>query len=199
MGCDGGSIPTRRELVREKEKPSFVEKSIQNDIMLSKWIFCRLSKEPLRSPVVSCQLGGLYNKESVLKFLINREKFQEWESIIGHVKSLKDFTELNLTKNPSSNEDSSELSALFICPITRQEMNGKSKFIFLKTCGCVFSKSALSEFSNSNCLLCNKAFETKDIIPINGSPEEISLLKQNIIDGAKHLGKQKKRKLVIDQ
>lgn len=40
----------------------------------------------------------------------------------------------------------------FVCPITLKEMNGKLKFVYLNTCGCVFSEQGLKEVPSSTCI-----------------------------------------------
>lgn len=99
---------------------------------------------------MGCSLGRLYSKESVLEGLLDRNTLPE--SAV-HIKSLKDVRNLNLTPNPAfngyktekgdsySNEDKSP----YICPVIGLEMNGKHKFCFLWSCGCVMSERALKE------------------------------------------------------
>lgn len=54
MGGDGGSIPRRVELVRSKQKKENVGKVA---VDAAKWKHCALSQQPLRQPIVACQLG----------------------------------------------------------------------------------------------------------------------------------------------
>ena len=56
MGCDGGTIPRRCELVREKKKP---EKKNKDQDMIGKWQHCALSGQPLVQPIMACGLGRL--------------------------------------------------------------------------------------------------------------------------------------------
>ncbi len=44
-----------------------------------------MSKEPLRCPIVACELGFLYNKETVLKHLLDKTIPENF----SHIKSLK--------------------------------------------------------------------------------------------------------------
>lgn len=39
---------------------------------MTRWTTCALSGQPLQPPVVACFLGNLYNKASVLEFLLAR-------------------------------------------------------------------------------------------------------------------------------
>jgi len=44
-------------------------------------------------------------------------------------------------------------SSPFMCPVTSLPMNGRYKFSFIKTCGCVFAEKTFKEVSSSTCLL----------------------------------------------
>ena len=76
MGCDGGTIPTRDELVRLKQKPEKVKLwfdfvwlwgsqrqtlfllQVDRDVEISaRWRHCALSQQQLREPIVCCELG----------------------------------------------------------------------------------------------------------------------------------------------
>ncbi|KAF7359466.1 Rtf2 domain-containing protein [Mycena sanguinolenta] len=80
MGNDGGSIPDRRDLVRNKPKAAAVDKANQT---------------------LSCALGKLYNKDAVIEFLLDRDAYGDGENICGHIRSLKDVKTLTLTANPA--------------------------------------------------------------------------------------------------
>lgn len=58
---------------------------------------------------------------------------------------MQDVTTLKLTRNPVSYNDisDSERHAQFVCPLTLKELNGGQPFIYLATCGCVFSQAGL--------------------------------------------------------
>jgi hypothetical protein len=115
MGNDGGSIPDRRDLVRNKPKAEQADKANQTR---ARWFFCALSKvcvrlsrkqdatggdrvtstnqlcfvrkqRPLQEPIVSCDLGKLYNKDALIEFLLDRSAFGDGEEICGHIRSLK--------------------------------------------------------------------------------------------------------------
>jgi hypothetical protein len=175
MGCDGGTIPRRDELVKTKKKPE--EKDKQAD-SIGKWKYCSLSSEKLRKPIVSCELGRLYNKEAIIHYLL--EKDTNPNAIVKHVRSLKDVKELNLTEKFNYEERTVEngqyvdiLDSKFICPVVGLEMNGKYKFCYLRECGCVLSERALREVRSDVCHKCDKPYDEQDIIIINGTEEEI--------------------------
>ena len=76
MGNDGGSIPTRRELVKSSAAALSTTqvKEIQTEQQEHYWSTCALSHQPLRLPVVSDALGTLYNKDAVIDYLLNMGK-----------------------------------------------------------------------------------------------------------------------------
>ncbi|PJF19342.1 hypothetical protein PSACC_00807 [Paramicrosporidium saccamoebae] len=177
MGADGGSIPKRIELVRTKARPPNTETAKQSK--LECWKYCALSKELLQAPVVTCKLGRLYNKESILKFLLDRKSFPEAET--AHIKGLKDLVTLNMTPNQSFKQNDTVRSTQttdagaspFICPVTGKEMNGNFPFVYLKRCGCVLSEQALREISVESCLKCGKKRTAGDVVELNPRKSDI--------------------------
>lgn len=184
MGCDGGTIPKRDELVRTKKKP---EQKDKNAELSAKWKHCAISQEPLRDPIMACELGRLYNKESVLEFLLDRSKFETAENF-SHIKGLKDVHELNLTDNPSFVKAAekgdayidSTSRARYICPITGLEMSGKYRFVYLLGCYCVFAERALREVKSEMCSKCSRKFTSEEVVPLNGTDEEVETLRKRI-------------------
>ncbi|KAK2194171.1 hypothetical protein NP493_2g18025 [Ridgeia piscesae] len=183
MGCDGGTIPTRDELVRLKKKP---EKKDRDAELGAKWKHCAITQEPLQQPIVACELGRLYNKESVLEMLLDKSKFECAQSF-DHIRGLKDIKELQLTDNPSytSKADVGDSyvdrqSSPYICSVTGLEMNGRYKFCFLLGCGCAFSERAMKEVKSEVCHKCGRTFERDDVIILNGTDEEVEALRSRI-------------------
>ncbi|GBE89150.1 Rtf2 RING-finger-domain-containing protein [Sparassis latifolia] len=148
MGNDGGSIPDRRDLVRSKPKAEQADKANQSR---ARWFFCALSKRPLQDPIVSCALGKLYNKDSILEYLLDRTAYGDGEEICGHIRSLKDVKTLKLTPNAAlaPGSDPSPTRAPFVCPLNFKEMNGAQPFVYLASCGCVFSHAGLKAVSGN--------------------------------------------------
>lgn len=155
MGCDGGSIPTRRDLVKTFKKPIR-----EHGPSTECWNTCALCHESLNIPIVSCNMGRLYNKEAIIRYLLERKQ-GKINPIVEHVHSLKDITTLNLTPNPLISEN--DHIPLFICPVTRREIS-KCRFVYLKPCGCVFSEQAINENIEHICLLCNKPYQSVIIL-----------------------------------
>jgi len=173
MGCDGGTIPTRDEMIRVKKKPEKKDKDADRD---AKWKNCNLSQSPLQSPIVACDIGHLYNKESVIEFLLDRTKYTNAD----HIRGLKDVKELNLTlnraipkKTPHEGDRYIDMStSRYVCPVTGLEMSGQYKFVYLFKCGCVFAQRAFNEVKVSNCFKCAIPFTAGDIVIINGNEED---------------------------
>ncbi|KAH9022661.1 DUF602-domain-containing protein [Lactarius hengduanensis] len=137
MGNDGGSIPDRRDPPEQADKANQTR---------ARWFFCALSKRPLQEPIVSCELGKLYNKDAMIEFLLDRSAFGDGERYAG----IYDVKTLSLTGNPapkSGSPDSGVDRGLFVCPLNLKEMTGVVPFVYLSTCGCVFSQAGLKAVS----------------------------------------------------
>jgi len=88
MGADGGSIPSRSEVVKERRK--------DGDVKIDKWAVCNLSKKRLEEPIVVDKYGNLFNKTAVIEHLLDKT---------GPLKSLKEVTTLRIKRQ-------------WICPVT---------------------------------------------------------------------------------
>ncbi|XP_074115808.1 replication termination factor 2 [Cotesia typhae] len=182
MGCDGGTIPRRDELVRIKKKPEQKDKDSE---LAFRWKHCTIKQMPLQQPIVSCGLGKLYSKEAVIEGLLDRSILPE---TAVHIKSLKDVKTLNLTPNPSYEENKAEngdgyagdAKSPFICPLIGLEMNGKYKFCYLWTCGCVMSERALKQVKSTVCHRCQVEFQQKDVVVLNAEGEDLDLMIENL-------------------
>ncbi|KAF6027836.1 RTFDC1 [Bugula neritina] len=174
MGLDGGTIPTRGELVQVKKKPEQKDKHSDTH---HKWNNCTITQLPLELPVVLCHLGMLFNKSSILEFLLGKLKLEKCLNF-QHIESLKDVCELNLTLNRSSSKDSS--SSDFVCPVTGLEMNGKHRFVCIWQCGCVVSERALKEVPSTACYKCGKQYITNDLVHINPNDADFEVLRERM-------------------
>lgn len=54
MGADGGTIPKRCELVRNKKKKEKIDRNVE---AATKWRTCQSSQDSLKKPIVACKLG----------------------------------------------------------------------------------------------------------------------------------------------
>ncbi|CZR61229.1 uncharacterized protein PAC_11125 [Phialocephala subalpina] len=166
MGNDGGSIPTRRELVKNAARAlntaELKEKLIE--AQTHAWTFDPLSNRPLVAPIVSDSSGTLYNKDSIIEYLLpadpdvsNKEKD---EVLQGKVKGLRDVVEVKFTVVKEGKEE------MRVCPITSKELGAHTKAVYLVPCGHAFSEVAIREVKGEACVECNEPFKTEDIISI---------------------------------
>uniref|UniRef100_H0ZDL0 Replication termination factor 2 n=2 Tax=Taeniopygia guttata TaxID=59729 RepID=H0ZDL0_TAEGU len=186
MGCDGGTIPKRHELVKGPRKVEKVDKVAE---LVARWFYCALSQEKLRRPIVACELGRLYNKDAVIEYLLDKSPDKTPMESASHIKSIKNVTELQLVDNPAWCGDKESIkgdkyddlqAARFICPVVGLEMNGRHRFCFLRNCGCVFSERALKEIKAEVCHKCGAPFQEEDVIVLNGNKEDVEILKKRM-------------------
>ncbi|WFD34595.1 Replication termination factor 2 [Malassezia cuniculi] len=193
MGADGGTIATRSDMVRTKdldERPDYDAGERRHAL----WTLCRLSKHPLEAPVMADALGQLYNKDSLLEYLLKRGAAGASETeqrVAGHIRGLRDATSITLTKNPAPQRDEDGTQYYpYACPLTGRPMNGKHNFVYLR-CGCVFSETGLRNVAapkkgndeRAECPQCSAPFSAVfeprdiecDITWINPSPETQSI------------------------
>ncbi|KAI8913375.1 Rtf2 RING-finger-domain-containing protein [Gorgonomyces haynaldii] len=164
MGCDGGSIPKRNELIKTKKREQTVEMQKNQE-----WLYCHASKEPLQEPVCSDLVGHLYNKMALLELVLQKQS----------KLSLAQLVDLKLTKTDSG----------FICPITAKEMNGNTEFVYL-SCGHVMARMALQSDTNE-CLVCQQP--SQQTIVINPTGQDL-IRQQELFDlQTIELKKKKKR------
>ncbi|KAI9887970.1 MAG: hypothetical protein M1823_000227 [Watsoniomyces obsoletus] len=179
MGNDGGSIPTRRELVKEAARSLTTTqvKESQQEQQAYNWTTCPLSHRPLSPPIVSDCVGKLYNKDAVLQFLLPSEddnnddsganKVDQEEFLAGRIRSLKDVIEVKFEIDADHPRDAAaHRKERWVCPITRKELGPNVKSVYLVPCGHAFSESAIKEVSEEICLQCNEPFSADNIIPI---------------------------------
>lgn len=153
------------------KKPDKVD---PNEKRLSKWMNCALSFEPLMPPCVIDGLGNVFNKEAIVRALIEKRVPREF----GHVRGLRDMIGVELSEvKGTESEGGGNGMVRFQCPITGLEFNGKYKFVALRKCGHVLSVKALKEVKSSSCLVCHVEFEEGDKIVINGDEEEVAVLR----------------------
>jgi len=203
MGCDGGTIPTRDELVKLKKKP---EQRDKDGHRLYKWQHCAITQEPLRKPVVACELGRLYNKESIIELLLNKDRTNA-PANTEHIEKLKDIVELQLTPNPAYNASKQSvgdgmyndaLIAPWICPITGLEMNGRFKFVFVFTTGKVIAERAVKVLQKDPTEA--QSYKDEDLVTISPEEEELDLMNAKMntrrakLKAAKKAAKEAKKK-----
>ena len=95
MGNDGGDIPGRKELVRDRKK---VEIPTAESIAMGRARFCNLTKEPLTEPLAICRLGYIYNYENLLSALVRKELPEKY----AYIKKLTDIKKVRMRVSRSS-------------------------------------------------------------------------------------------------
>lgn len=170
MGNDGGSIPKRIDLVKEKAKE--IKKDTLS-INQNRSRYCAISNSKLQAPIVGCRLGYLYNKEALLSCLINKSM----PSSFAHISKLKDVKNLITTPNSDRNSPNP-----LICPLTRLEFNGLNKFIFFWKCGCMIAEKGMASVSTNNCPLCGTEYKPSDVIHLNMGSDEVETKRKIILD-----------------
>ena len=150
-------------------------------LALDKYRNCAISKNPLHPPVVACELGNLYNKDSLIQYLLGKHKSHQYE----HIRSLKDVIACTLYRPKSRSDKASD--DYFACPVTDAPGNGKYRFVVMRHCGCVLSERALKEVPSRNCLGCQNPIPEEDsslgeayvfLYPV--SPEELDSMREKM-------------------
>jgi hypothetical protein len=158
MGGDGGSIPSRVDMVKTKGYTQssqgsmgysangmrrIVQETIDpREYHRTRMTTCAITGQPLVKPVVACRGGYLFNKEAVLQHLLEKTIPNEF----SHITSLKDVLELN--NFPGT------------CPITARDLNdGVTKSEAIWPCGCVIAEKALSVITDKSLSKCPSCSE----------------------------------------
>ncbi|KAG8529913.1 uncharacterized protein KY384_005394 [Bacidia gigantensis] len=189
MGNDGGSIPTRRELVKEgaKDLTTTQVKELQNERLEHFWATCALSHEPLVQPVVSDSLGTLYNKSAVLDHLLAQAQpaadkdtlIKRGQAFKDRIRGLKDVVEVKFERD----SDNNVLASRWICPITNKRLGPGTRAVYLVPCGHAFAESVVKEMQGDTCLCCDESYTTENIMPILPSAQaEKDRLERRLVD-----------------
>ena len=175
MGNDGGSIPTRRELVKNAARnPNTTElKATQHEAQTHAWTYCPLSNRPLAAPIVSDCAGTLYNKDAVLEYLLPQDDSapasvaKERDAVLGgRVKGLRDVVEVRFTTSTEAGATGGEKEKK-VCPITSKELGASTRAVYLVPCGHAFSEVAIRELAAADaCTECNEPYAAENVIPI---------------------------------
>lgn len=177
MGNDGGSIPKRRELVKEAARaPTISElKATAHESLSHAWTNDPLSSEPLDlDNTASDWRGRLYNYESVLKGLmpsddgaVTEEKANGNDMTFAStgIKGLRDIVRLKFKRYTPAGANS---KTIWACPISLKELGPATKAVYIVPCGHVFAEIAIKEITDQEhmCPECSEPFEQQDVIPI---------------------------------
>lgn len=209
MGNDGGSIPKRRELVKEAARALTVSELKANALesLGHAWTHDTITNESLDDNVVSDWRGRLYNYETILKGLMptddtttttarsNPDSKEVTFASMG-IKSLRDIVKLKFHSPPGAKK------ATWACPISLKELGPSVKAVYIAACGHVFAEVAIREIQDqeSTCPECGEPFKRRDVVPILPTDErELKKMTERmdelIASGLTHsLKKEKKEK-----
>jgi hypothetical protein len=165
MGLDGGTLNDDRKIIVSVAKKS-VKPTREYTTFLG-WSTCAISGDPLAKPIVIDSTGKLINKESLITALLSKSLDK---SRFPNIKSLKDVYSANLEPNPNKGDE----KPLFICPITKKEMCGIHKFLFLKFCGHAVHQDVFKELKDDKCPVCGKLTPKNERILLNPPQESES-------------------------
>lgn len=211
MGNDGGSIPKRRELVKEAARAPTVSelKATALESLSHAWTRDPLSSEALDlDNTASDWRGRLYNYESVLRGLMPADDGGDGDdgqdkangndmtfSSTG-IKSLRDIVRLRFKRYTPAGANS---KAIWACPVSLKELGPATKSVYVVPCGHVFADVAIKEITDQEhiCPECSESFEEQDVIPILPTDEaEVQKLQKRMEDlrskGLTHSRKQDK-------
>ncbi|KAM0351793.1 hypothetical protein ACHAPU_002305 [Fusarium lateritium] len=174
MGNDGGSIPKRRELVKNAARaPTTSElKATALESLAHAWAHCALSGDPLDiDTLVSDWRGRLYNYEAMLKGLMPSDDPVDITPASLGIKSLRDVTKLKVSKNGDK----------LVCPISMKELGPAVKTVYLVPCGHVFADVAMKEIQEKACPECGVEFTQENVITVlAASKEDVERLEKRI-------------------
>ncbi|KZZ95365.1 DUF602 domain-containing protein [Moelleriella libera RCEF 2490] len=165
MGNDGGSIPKRRELVKNAARaPTTSElKATVLESLAHAWAHCALSGAPLEmETAVSDWRGRLLSYEAVLRGLMPSDEFAETSPASFGIRSLRDVVHLKFSKSADR----------WACPISMKELGPATKSVYLVPCGHVFAEIAITEIQEDSCPECGGSFEKENIITLLATAEE---------------------------
>lgn len=167
MGNDGGSIPTRRELVKSASRAPTVSelKATALESLAHAWSHCPLTTDKLDlENAVSDWRGRLYNYESVLKNLMDDDDNDDEPAAAADVsfsstgiRSLRDIVKVRFAKGKEG----------WACPVSLKEFGAGTRAVYLVPCGHAFAEVAIKEIGDERrCPECSEAFEAENVIPI---------------------------------
>ena len=200
MGNDGGSIGKLHNLKLNIDKDTLNRSADDNTKHFgstARWKYCKLSNKPLQLPIVSDYKGHIYNKESILEWLL-LPKHDDYSKVrlnqFKYIRKLNDVVELRNIKQVDDEE------SMIQCKFGEDTFGkGTASLIYISTCGDVLPKRSLYMVEDTKCPVCQKPYSSSDITVINPETQEVKdaledRMKRLIKNGIYHNGVQKKLK-----
>lgn len=164
MGGDGGTLNnSRHEHTRlrnnilQRPDPSELAARLRQT---SSTTHCALTKEPLQSRyIVADRLGQLYNKEALLRHLLQHRQQHDQNNILLHIRSVKkDIIPVHLHADADDIEH-------FVCPVTKRRVTDNGRFSLHWPCGCVTSNSIPDlDTQKTSCVACGKSVTERIVL-----------------------------------
>lgn len=184
MGGDGGVKATQRKYLRgaKNDDAHDDQKHVKRNQVLRTRI-CTQSAEPLREPIVCCELGNLYSKEAIITALLNKSVIPS----CAHVRGLKDIKVLKFSPNPNTTEQQLQATgdetqpSKYICPITKQEFNGLQPFVAIWTTGFVLSERAIKQMGIEALQEEYGPFSAEDVIKLAPNEAQMDELRATMV------------------
>lgn len=167
----------------------------------TQWTTCLLSGQPLVVPIAADWLGRLFNREAVLAFLLGRvtafadeaastlyvNQLRASGTAFDNLQSRRDVFAVQLSERCRTTEGSNsngvtstetrvESDSRFECPLTQLPCE-KAPMAAIATCGHVLSARAIKQTIDHSCPLCSAPFQDDEVIPINGSSQQMDALR----------------------
>ena len=200
MGGDGGTKATKRKFLgstalgKRKGVPGDIDlvANKTNDtgtITETALGTCAMSTEPLRDPIVCCELGNLYNKEEVVKYLLNQKgaRVKLFNGAFQHIRKLKDVKTAIFSKRTDTGKNYLPPKC-WNCPVTGLEMNGRTPFCLSWSSGKIYSMRAVHEVPEA----CGDL--SAGVIPLAPSTLEKDKLRKAIVEKREKRKREKKLK-----
>jgi len=109
-----------------------------------RWTSCALSKLQLQPPLVADELGNVFNKEAIVRALIDKQIPEEFR----HIRSLKDVFAVQLSPNDKRKPGDDSEASQWMCPISFVEI-GHLPFSAMRKFGCVVAARAMREVATA--------------------------------------------------
>jgi hypothetical protein len=196
MGGDGGVVAVKKQYMhgggvsdpdsRKNDKLS------TKDTQSLRTHACPLSGEALVEPIVACELGHLYSKESILQCLLDKS----FPSDFCHIRTLKDVKEVHFTEGASTLSERDKCKR--ICPLTGLEFNGIIPFLMLWSNGKVISEKGYREMGIDALQEEFGPFDSEDVVKLVPLDSETERQRERMLTRRERRQSTKKKKKMKD-